>query len=227
MEDQNQEISNDINYANTVENSDGTPENPAFSAPLLRDSKGRFVKGTGTRGHLGGRPQGAKDKLSVQFLEVMQSVIEDKGTEMMMRLAEENPAAALAIISRSLPQKAMQEAIDGVTQEGQDAIQQVTINLVSAPSQPRLDARTEQQISDQQRGLNSPVERLTSPTEDVEMVVPDEPTQADMDAQAAEAERQRVARQNALIREHGGLTGKPARGSAPDTLDYPDDPSLV
>ena len=92
----------------------------------------------------------------MQFLDVMQAVIEEKGTEMMMRLAEENPAAALAIISRSLPQKAMQEAIDGVTEEGKDAIQQVTINVVSGPSERLPDHRTQAQITDQQRGLTAP-----------------------------------------------------------------------
>ena len=50
-----------------VENSDGTPENPVFSAPLLRDSKGRFIKGTGTRGHLGGRRRGPRTSSQCSF----------------------------------------------------------------------------------------------------------------------------------------------------------------
>lgn len=204
---------------NSVGSQVEVPDNPSFSAPLRRNSKGQFVKGTGSRGYLGGRPVGAKDKLSVQFLDVMQSVIEEKGTEMMMRLAEENPAAALAIISRSLPQKAMQDAIDGVTDEGNE-IQQVTINLVSAPAQRLPDDRTQSQITEQQRGLNSPVERIEHASEDVQEVVA---TQEDADELAAQAERERQERQAEAIKAHGGLTGRPARREAPDTLDYQDD----
>ena len=53
-----------------VNNSVGTPENPKFSAPLLRDPDRKFIKGTGTRGHLGGRPKGAKDKITDQMIEI-------------------------------------------------------------------------------------------------------------------------------------------------------------
>lgn len=207
---------------NSVGSAESVPDNPVFSAPLKRNAKGQFVAGTGSRGHLGGRPKGAKDKLSVQFLDVMQAVIEEKGAEMMTRLAEENPAAALAIISRSLPQKAMQDAIDGVTDEGNKAIDQITINLVSSPS-PRLsDSRSEEDIQARQRGLESPVERIERPTEDAVVA-----TQDDADEEAARAERERQERQRDAIKAHGGLTGRRARSAAPNTLDYPDEGDVI
>jgi hypothetical protein len=251
MEDSNnnQHVSDNIgDDTSTIaeENSVGSqvevPDNPVFSAPLKRNERGQFTKGTGSRGYLGGRPKGAKDKLSVQFLEVMQSVIEEKGTEMMMRLAEENPAAALAIISRSLPQRAMQEAIDGVTDEAKDAIQQVTINLVSSDS-PRLsDTRSDEEIETRQRGLDAPQTRLTAPIsriepspDDLDRVVnkspenPPEvtPTVDARDEEAARAERERQAKLRASIKAHGGLTGRAPRSAASDELEYRDNEDWI
>lgn len=238
VEHENQDDqTNDTNTANTVENSVGSqesvPDNPVFSAPFKRDSSGRFTKGTGSRGHLGGRPKGSKDKLSVAFLQVMESVIEEKGSEMMMRLAEENPAAALAIISRSLPPKAMQEAIDGAGEQDQEAINQITINLVGKPTEQRLEAPQER--------LTAPVERLPEPTQDdlrdvIEAEVdaptePLEPTQADLDREAALAERERIRRQNESIRQYDSSahTGMPSREkrSSSAGVEYKDDPSVI
>lgn len=223
----------DTNDAITDDNSVGIPDKQAYHRPLKRNNRGQFVAGTGSRGYLGGRPVGAKDKITTTMIEMAQQTIEEHGVAMWNKLAKDDPTACLALISRLLPNKDLSEAIEGQT-GGNDAIQQVSINVVGSPS-PRLpDTRTDAQIQDRQRGLTAPVERLPEPSEAPPWDVPEdavvatqEPTQEDMDALAAEQERERVARQNEALRAHGNLTGRAARRAAPDALDYPDDPSIV
>lgn len=217
-----------------VDNSDGTPENPKFSAPLLRDPvTGKFIKGTGTRGHLGGRPKGAKDKISTKMIEICSDLVANKGAEILEHLARTDPAAAMAICLKVVPNSEWMQAHSEERSSGQSGPQEVTIRMVSSPSQRLPDDRTQAQIRDQQRGLNSPVERLPEPSGDdlrdvieAEIDAPTEPVESDQeraDREAAEAERERIQRQNDAIRAHGGLTGKPARSARPDTLDYPED----
>ena len=113
-----------------VDNSDGSPDNPAFSAPLKRDSKGRFIKGTGTRGHLGGRPKGARDKITTTMIRLAEDVAAEYGEEMFRTLAKHDPAACLALITRLLPNPDLSKAIEGEEQTDQPV--NVTINLQPA-----------------------------------------------------------------------------------------------
>jgi hypothetical protein len=113
-----------------VDNSDGSPDNPAFSAPLKRDSKGRFIKGTGTRGHLGGRPKGARDKITTTMIRLAEDVAAEYGEEMFKTLAKHDPAACLALITRLLPNPDLSKAIEGEEQTDQPV--NVTINLQPA-----------------------------------------------------------------------------------------------
>lgn len=211
------------NDAIPEENSDGSqemlPDNPVFSAPLTRDSKGRFTKGTGSRGHLGGRPKGAKDKISRQLIEICSDLVADKGSEILEHLAKTDPAAAMAICLKVVPNSEWVQAHTEERQGDSSAGQDVTIRLVSAPSpQTRLEA---------------PVSRITHEGVPTDTIIehaareaseaPVGPTQEELDREAAEAERERKARLNEQIRAHGGLTGKPSRSAAPDTLDYPED----
>ena len=213
----------DTNHANTAEKA--VDSQAEWSAPAKRDPvTGKFIAGTG--GSLkGGRPKGSKDRVSKAMVDLATELVADRGRELFHEMADRDPAQALALVSKIISPEELRAVYAEERREEKPAVQEVTIRMVSAPA-PRLsDDRTEQQIRDNQRGLNSPVERLRHEPEADNQVVAEHAR--DEAAEAAQAEKERVARQNALIREHGGLTGKPARGSAPNTLDYPDDPSIV
>ena len=249
MDDHN-EIMEDNTVENTANNMDTQDVNSAIKAdgtqqydpaewskaPKKDPKTGRFIAGTGGSTK-GGRPKGSKDRVSQAMVDLATELVADRGRELFHEMADRDPAQALALVSKIISPEELRAVYAEDRKEEKNQPQEVTINLVSSPS-PRLsDRRTDQQIQDNQRGLTSPVQRIESPSQDdlrdvIEAAV-DEPTepvespQEVADREAAEAERQRVARQNALIREHGGMTGKPRRGSAPNTLDYPDDPSIV
>jgi hypothetical protein len=218
----------DTNDANTAEKAVGSEVyNPEewSSAPLRDPKTGRWAKGTGGS-RKGGRPVGARDKITNQMIRLAEETAAEYGEQMFKKLAKDDPAACLALITRLLPNSDLSKAIEGESGD-QDAIQQVTINLVSSPN-PRLsDSRTDQQIEDRQRGLESPVERLPEPVEEAEVVSTQEAREA-ADEDAVRAERERIRRQNDAIKAHGGLTGRAPRSSGPvDPIEYRDNEEWV
>ena len=252
MDDQHEIMEeNGTECANTEENSVGIPDKESYHKPLKRDPKtGKFIAGTGSRAYLGGRPKGAKDRVSQQLLTVAESLMQRRGAELLEEVADRAPEQALALITKIIPPQELQKLFEE-DREGQkrDKANEVTIRVVSAPNDRQIEHRSEQEMLDHQRGLTHRIE----PTEDdlkhvieaddtppwdepeeparpqgeASTQTPQEPTRADMDELAAQAARDRAQRQNDVIRAHGGLTGRRPRGSAPDTLDYPDDPSIV
>lgn len=204
----------------------------AYTRELKRDPvTGKFIAGTGSRGYLGGRPRNSRDKITTTMIRLAEETAAEYGQEMFEKLARTDPAACLALITRLLPNADLSKAIEGESTDDDQKVN-VTISLVggNAPTNNRLE---------------SPVERLTSPDRDLEMVVPEpsqepteaplsdpvepvdpvvsEPTQADMDAVAAREARERQERQNEVIRQYGGLTGRKARGSSGNGIEYPED----
>ena len=95
---------------------------------VLRDEHGRFLPGT-ARGP--GRPHGSKGKLNKTVVETLSAVWERRGDEVLERLADENPAALAAIVSRLVPQDLVKEAITGADGDNVKDINNITINLVS------------------------------------------------------------------------------------------------
>ena len=96
---------------------------------VLRDEHGRFLPGT-ARGP--GRPHGSKGKLNKTVVETLSAVWERRGDEVLERLADENPAALAAIVSRLLPSDMVAEAINGDDEPGKSKqIKDITINLIS------------------------------------------------------------------------------------------------
>lgn len=199
-----------------VKNTDGTPSKPLLKDPIT----GKFIKGTGGSMR-GGRPVGSRDKITDTMIRLAEDTAAEHGQEMFEKLARTDPAACLALITRLLPNADLSKAIEGES-EADNAITQVSINLVAAPSPRRIEGRTQQQIEERQRGLEAPVERIQAPSEDAVVA-----TQVDPDEEAARAERERQERQRDAIKAHGGLTGRATRRSAPDTIDYPDDDTTI
>ena len=168
-----------------------------------------------------GRPKGSKDRVSKAMVDLATELVANRGSELFAEMADRDPAQALALVTKIISPEEMRAVFAEDRAEAETHETNVNIRLVSAPS-PRLsDSRTEQQIQERQRGLEAPVERLTEVSEDAVVA-----TQEDANEAAAEAERERVRKQNDVIKAHGGLTGKPPRSAAPDTLDYPDDPMI-
>ena len=205
--------------------------------PLLKDAKtGKFIKGTGSSGK-GGRKPGSRDRVSQQLVDIAQSLMERRGAELLEEVADRAPEQALALITKIIPATELTRLFEQDRQAIEaEKSNHITISLVggNAPTNNRL---------------GSTVERLTSPDDDLEMVVPEpsqepteaplgdpiepvsavasEPTQADMDAVAAREARERQARQNEVIRQYGGLTGRKPRGSSGNGIEYPDDGGMI
>jgi hypothetical protein len=156
------------NTANTGEKAVGSQvyDPQEWSSAPLRDPKtGRWIKGTG--GSLkGGRPVGARDKITNQMIRLAEETAAEYGEEMFRRLAKDDPAACLALITRLLPNSDLSKAIEGES-EGGNEITQVNISITPSPTQRLPDARTQEQVDAQQRGLARPVERLEAPLDDV------------------------------------------------------------
>ena len=223
-------LSNDTNHANSTDNVDGTQEyDPAeWTKPPKKCPKtGRFLPGTGVS-RLGGRPVGAKDKISRQLIDICTDLVADKGSEILEHLARTDPAAAMAICLKVVPNAELMMAHQDEREGGSNGDTNITISLVNAPGSsatPRLD---------------SPVERIQHTPDDLARVIseaayraPEQSreekyraaadAQAEQDRQAAECQRAT----NEKIRLHGGLTGKPARSAAPDPIIYPDDSEVI
>ena len=97
-------------------------------AKVLRDPvTGKFLPGT-ARGP--GRPHGSKGKLNKTVVETLSAIWEKRGMEVLEELADTNPAALAAIVSRLVPADMVREAIDGDEAKKQDNTD-ITIRLVT------------------------------------------------------------------------------------------------
>ena len=217
---------NDTNDANTEENSVDSHRAPALDRPLKRDPvTGKFIAGTGSRGDLGGRPKGAKDRVSKAMVDLATELVANRGTELFEAMADRDPAQALALVAKIVPPEEMR-AVFQEERTGESSNQPIQINIGVVKGPERLpDTRSEASLTAQQRGLGPApqrIERIAESASTADVVA----TQEQADEEAAEAERERVRRQAEAIKAHGGLTGRRARTSAPDTLAYPDDHTI-
>jgi hypothetical protein len=108
--------------------------NPDGSArkPLLKDPKtGQWLKGTG-QPNGGGRPKGAKDKITRTMIDMATSTLEEHGEAMWRQLSATDPVACLALISKLLPNADLSAAIQGA-ENGEDnqRLSDISIRLVS------------------------------------------------------------------------------------------------
>ena len=202
-------MTNDITGAKTVKYSGASPDKP-----ILKDAKsGKFIAGTGNSGK-GGRKKGSKDRVSQAMVDLATELVANRGSELFIEMADRDPAQALALVAKIIPPEEMRHLFSEDRAETESKDTNVTISLVNAPSSPRLD---------------SPVERIRHQPDPMADVISEaaysaseEPSEAEQDQLDREAaEHQRAL--NERIRMHGGITGKPARSSAADTLPYRDD----
>ena len=115
-----------------------TPEETAVMAPERDPTTGQFLPGN--KG--GGRPKGAKDKVSTKLVSLMTDLMESRGEELISRVADSDPAAALAILTRIVPQAELQRIfLDGDEDKaaGND-IRITLINQVKDDALPHHDA---------------------------------------------------------------------------------------
>ena len=104
------------------------PQGKEAGAVLRDPITGQFLPGT-ARGP--GRPHGSKGKLNKTVVDTLSAVWERRGDEVLERLADENPAALAAIVSRLVPQDLVKEAITGENGDNSKQINDITIRLVS------------------------------------------------------------------------------------------------
>ena len=118
------------------------PQETAVST-LQRDPvTGQFLPGN--KG--GGRPKGSKDKVSQKLVNLMTELMERRGEELIGRVADDDPAAALAILTRIVPQAELQRIfLDGDDTEKVGntditirLVQQVQENQALTNDTPRL-----------------------------------------------------------------------------------------
>ena len=103
-----------------------TPEETAVMAPERDPTTGQFLPGN--KG--GGRPRGAKDKVSTKLVNLMTDLMESRGEELISRVADSDPAAALAILTRIVPQAELQRIfLDGT--EDKAANSDIRITLIN------------------------------------------------------------------------------------------------
>jgi hypothetical protein len=110
--------------------SDGDTESPEETAviqPQRDPITGQFLPGN--KG--GGRPKGAKDKVSTRLVDLMTDLMNRRGEELLERIADSSPSDALAILTRIVPQAELQRIfLDGDGKEGAQ-VSDITINLIS------------------------------------------------------------------------------------------------
>ena len=102
------------------------PQANAFGEVKRCEITGKFLPGT-ARGP--GRPHGSKGKLNKTVVDTLSAIWERRGMEVLEELADTNPAALAAIVSRLVPQDMVREAIDG-DEAKTSANTDITIRLV-------------------------------------------------------------------------------------------------
>ena len=208
---------------NVVDSSEYDPDE--WTKPPIRDEKtGRFLPGTGVS-KKGGRPVGAKDKISRKLVDLCTDLVADKGSEMLDHLSRTDPAAAMAICLKVVPPEEMRRVFNDDMDTTKDALNQITINLVSKPTEQRIEAPVSR-ITHADIPLDSVIEQAAEEAAVKPVQEPPEPTQEQLDREAERVEVERVARRNDTVKAHGGLTGRPKRRDPGSTLDYPDEPVI-
>ena len=101
-------------------------EDKPLDKPVLRGPDGKFLPGT-ARGP--GRPHGSKGKLNKTVVDTLSAIWEKRGMEVLEELADTNPAALAAIVSRLVPADMVREAITG-DEAKEKANTDITIRLV-------------------------------------------------------------------------------------------------
>jgi hypothetical protein len=86
------------------------PQDNQYGEVKRCEITGKFLPGT-ARGP--GRPHGSKGKLNKTVVDTLSAIWEKRGMEVLEELADTNPAALAAIVSRLVPQDMVREAIDG------------------------------------------------------------------------------------------------------------------
>ena len=129
--DHNDEVVTDASIADVHEcNTEALPvemsEEKPLDKPVLRGPDGKFLPGT-ARGP--GRPHGSKGKLNKTVVDTLSAIWEKRGMEVLEELADTNPAALAAIVSRLVPQDMVREAISG-DEAKEKANTDITIRLV-------------------------------------------------------------------------------------------------
>lgn len=99
----------------------------AVMTPQRDPVTGQFLPGN--RG--GGRPKGAKDKVSQRLVTLMTELMEQRGEELIGRVADDDPAAALAILTRIVPQAELQRIFLDGDEDKQGKDTNITIRLVN------------------------------------------------------------------------------------------------
>ena len=102
------------------------PEETAVMAPQRCSVTGQFLPGN--KG--GGRPKGAKDKVSTRLVDLMTDLMERRGEELLERIADTNPSDALAILTRIVPQAELQRIFLDSDGDNSKQINNITIKLV-------------------------------------------------------------------------------------------------
>ena len=103
------------------------PEETAVSRTQRDPVSGQFLPGN--KG--GGRPKGAKDKVSTKLVKLMTELMEARGEELIGRVADDDPAAALAILTRIVPQAELQRIFLDGDEDKQERDTNITIRLVN------------------------------------------------------------------------------------------------
>ena len=103
------------------------PEETAVSRTQRDPVSGQFLPGN--KG--GGRPKGSKDKVSTKLVTLMTELMEKRGEELIERIADDDPAAALAILTRIVPQAELQRIFLDGDEDKHERDTNITIRLVN------------------------------------------------------------------------------------------------
>jgi hypothetical protein len=103
------------------------PKETAVKPPQRDPVSGQFLPGN--KG--GGRPKGSKDKVSTKLVALMTELMEKRGEELIGRVADDDPAAALAILTRIVPQAELQRIFLDGDEDKQERDTNITIRLVN------------------------------------------------------------------------------------------------
>ena len=143
--------SESISTENAVVGGNYDPEK--WSGPPVRDARtGRFIAGTGSSLR-GGRPVGARDKITTTMIQLAEETAREHGKDMFQRLAKTDPAACLALITRLLPNADLSKAIQGGEDSEGATITQIDISITPGPAVKRIETISNERLQDEQRGL--------------------------------------------------------------------------